>query len=373
MTKTGVRRLIGSALTVLVASATAAAVSAAPAAAAVTVAWQKIDYPPADEVWSFTPLADSTYTATTRSGGGPFCDPCNVTYQLWQKQSGQAWKDISPPGKEIVDSTTGTAADDVWAFKNDNGLMGYHWDGTAWTANSPDTARFSTKDSKALSRDDVWAAGTYKATTSQWVPAVAHFDGQGWNIAKLPDSMRTATLNTMSVNADDDIWVAGFKDKGTITGDAYQPFAAHWNGTQWTESALPSSSPDSTLLYAVAAKSPNDVWLGGNLYNLQGDIKGVKTGGYVLHWDGSTWKRIDVPGKDILWVSSFAYHDGRLWAGVVSNTSKGAARWTGTSWEFVNGPNGTLSKEGQLSASPDGSLYMNDYSTLARLAPQSLR
>ncbi|MFD7494546.1 hypothetical protein ACFV8T_19350 [Streptomyces sp. NPDC059832] len=367
MRNTGIRRLSGSALTLLVASATAVAVSTMPAQAAVTPAWQKIDLPAVDDVWSLGSLDDSTPTATTRTGGGPFCDNCVVTYQLWQKPEGQAWKDVSPPGAEGVDSTTGTAANDMWAFKYNNGNKAYHWDGTAWTEKTPDNY-FSTDASKALSRNDVWAAGSYRDSSAQWGPAVTHWDGQGWNITKLPSSGKSTTINAMDVKSDSDIWVAGFKGDGSVNGDQYQPYAAHWDGTKWSEVALPSSSPNSTLLYAVASNGPNDVWLGGNLYNTHGPVVGNKTGGYVLHWNGSTWKRTDVPGTDVHWVNSLAYHGGQIWAGMSSDSGKGLARWTGTSWEFVNGPNGAASTS-QLSSGSGGTLYMNGYTYLARLAP----
>ena len=65
------------------------------------------------------------------------------------------------------------------------------------------------------------------------------------------------------------------------------------NGTNWTVVPSPSPDPTQNLLTDVDGASANDVWAIGNRGN---DGYGGTTAGLVVHWNGSTWSQVNVPG-----------------------------------------------------------------------------
>ena len=61
----------------------------------------------------------------------------------------------------------------------------------------------------------------------------------------------------------------------------------HWNGTKWTRMPVPGNR----MLVGVWGSSPDDVWVIGS-----GDFhryEDVVYGSLMIHWDGQKWSNVD--------------------------------------------------------------------------------
>jgi hypothetical protein len=105
----------------------------------------------------------------------------------------------------------------------------------------------------------------------------------------------------------------------------------HWDGTSWSEVAVPSTS---TGLDAVVAPSATDVWAFGPFPPAE-------------HWDGTSWRRVTLPApkgfgfRQITGASALSPDD--IWAVGVVSRAHGADQaliehWNGSRWQFVPGP-----------------------------------
>ncbi len=114
----------------------------------------------------------------------------------------------------------------------------------------------------------------------------------------------------------------------------------HWNGTSWAPITIPGL-PVNAFLYAVDALSSSDVWAAG-----ESAAQGAPATTLIVHWDGIAWKRVPSPGPsgthllpELSYLSMDSATDG--WAaGNVRDLQHGtttnlAAHWNGTSWQQV--------------------------------------
>jgi hypothetical protein len=114
----------------------------------------------------------------------------------------------------------------------------------------------------------------------------------------------------------------------------------HWNGTSWVPVKIPGL-PAAVYLHAVDALSSSDVWAAG-----ESSAQGGPVTTLILHWDGAAWTRVPSPGPSgthllaqLNYLSMDSAADG--WAmGSVSNLQHGTstslvAHWNGTSWQQV--------------------------------------
>ncbi|MFE6758980.1 hypothetical protein ACFVDQ_36265 [Streptomyces sp. NPDC057684] len=123
---------------------------------------------------------------------------------------------------------------------------------------------------EASSPRDVWLfrggpnTGTY----------AAHFDGTKWQQTPAP-----AGVGDVAVLGPADVWAVG---EGTT--------ASHWNGSRWTSVPLPAR------VVQLAGVAEDDVWASGLT---TGEEDGLSYGApVVLHWDGNTWKREQLPAVE---------------------------------------------------------------------------
>jgi hypothetical protein len=246
-----------------------------------------------------------------------------------------AWTVFSPaPGiTNTLDTVVGFAANDVWV--GGVGPVAYHFDGTSWVASTGPV-----KDVYMLwgqSPTDVWEVGLLcdvnRWNGTAWMPSVptgcmnqayyavggvavtdlwlagvggglSHLVGTTWSSLPQGGNIDLWSVWVASVN---DIYFVG--TKGTIR---------HWTGTMADESIAPNQT-----LTSVWGSSSNDVWAVGAgalvyhkvnggawnqvtvptnqyLYAVWGtaanDIWAVGDNATVLHYDGSQWSSVTVPG-----------------------------------------------------------------------------
>ena len=142
----------------------------------------------------------------------------------------------------------------------------------------------------AVSRCNAWAVGEYlDKDTGKLNSLILHWNGTAWKRQRTPavgaESSLSAVAATSSVNA----WAVGdFKPHG---GSVYRSFVLHWNGTKWKRQSIPE--PGSGGLDEVAATSSSNAWAVGSYYS--DDVYSYRT--FLLHWNGTKWKRQKSPNQ----------------------------------------------------------------------------
>jgi hypothetical protein len=156
-----------------------------------------------------------------------------------------------------------------------------------------------------------------------------------------------ASLTGVGASSPSDALAVGFSTDSLGTRRAV---ALHWNGTQWTQVAVPKAT--GSELDGVTTPSANDAWAVG-----LGPGR-TAAGGLILHWDGSAWTPVPSPRPR-------PHHSGALkavsadsgsdaWAvgedlvGSPLQVTDLALHWDGTSWAKVPVP--SPSKNSELDA-----------------------
>jgi hypothetical protein len=151
-----------------------------------------------------------------------------------------------------------------------------HWDGAVWTKAPAPSGPASLAAVAAASPTDVWAGGG---------PSASHSDGTAWQTFTLPGQ---GVVNGIAVESAKDAWAVARSIR-------------HWNGTGWT--VMPKPPQRLSRLFGVSALSPRDAWAVGNYATWhqrkpQGEppcCAYFTSKTFVLHWNGSGWKRVPSP------------------------------------------------------------------------------
>jgi hypothetical protein len=186
----------------------------------------------------------------------------------------------------------------------------------------------------ALSTTNAWAVGSYLDQTNGVQPLLAHWNGSAWSKTAVP----TPDGNTGSlrwIGASGANVVFAFGSQGT-TGFYF----LHYDGTGWHEVNV-SGIPSTASIWGMTVQSAQNVWLVG--YDTADDKP------LVLHWAGPGWTTYHpalpsgatggqlsavagVPG------SSDAMAVGYSFVGNASTEISYAVRWDGTAWSQVTTP-----------------------------------
>jgi hypothetical protein len=262
--------------------------------------------------------------------------------------NGTKWsKAVLPPltGNSGLTWVSADSATDAWAlgFNNNSvsaGSMLLHWDGTTWSQVAIPSGVTLTQV-KALSPTDVWAGG---ATSSDAQAIMLHWDGTSWTQTTLPNPSNTMTSNVTAIGASSatNAWAVGTYantsfDDGTLSwhlqnsawsavtvpNDQGAPYTAlegvdsrsplstfavgwyqasnqsgaplvlSWSGGKWKQATTPTpAASDFSHLLAVNVLTASNAWAVGAYNNT---ATGGKAGPYILHWNGTSWKKVKSP------------------------------------------------------------------------------
>jgi len=281
-------------LTALLAAA-AVAVAAAPAGAASAGArapagssWQIAVKVAGPGFPSFTAVtaasATSAWTFETAGTAAP------RAYQL----SGSTWtaQPFPDPAGDSVSSASSSSSDNVWAFTFQGRVL--HYDGTSWTI----VKNFGKviESGLAISSSDVWVFG------QSFAPALGTWRYNGSTWTKVSSGAGLGHASALSANS---VWACGGTD------------VAHWNGSTWKKTSVAHLLPKNTELshsfvadvYAASSKSVYAVASGGRQ-----DEGGPLV---LLHYNGSTWRRLALNAKLGGPVAVVPDGSGGLWIPVV--------------------------------------------------------
>jgi len=265
---------------------------------------------------------------------------------------GHQWSQTAPPaipfGNCDLEAITALSATDIWAVGSHADCQGIcdtsekfqtlvlHWNGQQWSvvpAPNPGATRWLTQIT-ALSPTNLWAIGGLRQTVppggiiipqpGQPTPTppplvptytlIEHWDGQQWSVVPSPSpGTQDNTLSSVTALAPNDVWAVG-QDGSTDVAEPNgqrtvieQPLTMHWDGQQWSVVSSPTlpGSPQKSVLSAVAALGPDDIWAVGSITDRVvttfPDVATPVQASQMLleHWDGTQWSIVAVqaPGQ----------------------------------------------------------------------------
>ena len=303
------------------------------------------DYPPGSD----GDYADMLYGVSGTSSNDVWAvgDNCCVAYgskfldePLLEHWNGSGWTIMqsapdAPPGTEFR-AVAAVSTDDVWAVGYSAQAVFEHWNGKLWKiVPSPYVYNNGEMNSVvAISKNNVWAAGegNFAAILEQWngkvwsyIPGYTyggltiinsisasgpndiwavgeywnpnpvafseHWNGSTWTNEPPHADFAVSQLNGVADISSTDAWAVGY-ETATYQSKARQTLIEHWNGSQWSVVRSPNKDPKGSypltnLLYAVTARSANDVWAVGYWTWFTGD--GTPRS-LFLHWNGKNWR-----------------------------------------------------------------------------------
>lgn len=190
---------------------------------------------------------------------------------------GGGWEVVGQDQPAALLSVWGTAADDVWAVGgdtgDDQGPLVLHYDGAAWTR----------LDSGRREVDLWWVFG--------FEGGPVFMSGAGGTILRYQDgefdefeTPGASIVFGMWGSAPDDVWAVGGNNGGG------SGFVWRFDGTAWSEAALPEQVDGTDTVWKVAGIASDDVWMSA-------------TAAKTLHWNGSSLDFEAVPGTDASFTS----------------------------------------------------------------------
>jgi len=266
-----------------------------------------------------------------------------------ERWNGRNWSLITIPvpagGGELRDVDT-ISVSSAWTVGFANTDIGFdtliqQWNGSTWSiVPSPNrSAQNFLLAVKAFSAGEAWAVGSNNIPNSlNFETLVLRWDGASWGIVPSPNPNPIEShFLAMDGVASNDLWAVGYTQSGQDAVRA--PFAAHWNGTDWT--VTPIAPERDAGLEGIVALAPDDVWAVGWTFSIQlfWEVP------YALHWDGISWKKMSIPTGSPMGGRLFdvtALSPTQVY--VVGHTFESDAptlvmRWDGAQWTIEDSPN----------------------------------
>ena len=230
-----------------------------------------------------------------------------------------------------IQGTTALSGTNAWAVgtvSDGASVLLEHWNGASWArTSSPISGQLFAVG--ATSANNVWAVGGYDVPHAhQTQSLVLHWNGSTWSRQPSPSpSTLFNPLMDVSVLSASDAWAVGYYVNSTDTSK-HHSLALHWNGTKWVRVSVPG-----TELYTVDAVSHTSVWAAG--FHV------------LLHWNGVKWStQYSHAGARFFGLSHVSSKN--AWAvGDLAVLPAGAKHtyvlhWNGTKWSHVASPSPTF-------------------------------
>lgn len=240
--------------------------------------------PPAGSLGSVVAISASDAWAVG-AVNGPKAGEQSTLIMHW---NGSTWTQVPTPGlgraSWLLD-VAATSASDAWAVGADGPRTDLilHWNGTKWTL-IHERSYISIMGVAAVSPRSAWAVG------AGWDPRVGEgvgvrmiqWNGAAWQATPGLSLARGVTLTAVAAGSVTNVWAAG--TAGGIDGrKAHGVLVAHWNGSRWSQRAIPELPGYSSVL-GLSVISADDVWAVGYLSD------GAMTP-EIMHWNGTSWER----------------------------------------------------------------------------------
>ncbi|MFC9973817.1 hypothetical protein ACFVH6_23255 [Spirillospora sp. NPDC127200] len=241
--------------------------------------------------------------------------------------NGKAWVgQSSPVGFAPTDVAAGNAKRAWVVGFNLSGPVSIYWNGSKWAKAAYPKVGMPSQVSAALDGTAYSVAGL--DATAGGPSAVLRWTGSAWADAKVP-LPPSSSITAVDVRAKNNVWLAGT----TSNGRAVTGIVLHYNGSAWKRINVPGAmgAPAYQGVLSRIAVS------GNNVYVLRAAQYAQITNA-LLQWNGKTWRTLNNPGNAI---GTGLSADGRGGAVVLPVTNGDKARYlhfNGTSWASVHGP-----------------------------------
>ena len=195
--------------------------------------------------------------------------------------------------------------------------------------------------------------------TSVAAAKMYRYNGKKWNVVPLTvqegGPIQKLQLEDIHGSGPNNIWAVG-EESFLASSNPYtfldSSMVVHFDGVRWSEVKIPCRGP---ILYAVWVVSPNCVWASGD-------------NGYVVNYNGSTWKKFELPKKALCssitaLSASEVYVIGHVGDAVFPIDSSGSFlfKYDGTTWTCIDSimrtPNAPPSHLGSTVYSAYGRVY----------------
>jgi len=244
--------------------------------------WSTVKVPRVSPVENVFYAVSGTSSSDVWAAGIEYDTTVGTWKPLVEHWDGTSWSISTTPDLGLQTYIRGVAAispTDAWlvGFSGSFPTLTEHWDGTSWTVVPASGGALNAVT--ALSSDDVWAVGQSSGSFA------VHWDGVSWTSFPAPG---TGPLFGAAGLSSADVWAVGY------TGElSAQAIADHWDGSQWSES-FSNHYPSQSVLSAVAASSPTDVWAVGNRLNYRSTFRTL-----IEHFDGAGWSVVPSPNANV--------------------------------------------------------------------------
>lgn len=177
------------------------------------------------------------------------------------------------------------------------------------TLMSFDGSRWRTQDEFGYLFYGVWGHPSRAAWAVGRQGVIMRFDGASWQMHTLPTTDFNDNLYDVWGSSPGDVWAVGAGGR-----------ILHWDGASWTAVA----SPTTATLYALWALGPNQVYAGGD--------------NVVLRWDGAQWTATSLAQIGISIQAIFGHSASDIYVGGVSGRF---VHFDGTTWTRIDTPIGS--------------------------------
>ena len=194
------------------------------------------------------------------------------------------------PERTLLRGISGSSATDVWAVGDsrvtdvlDRHLI-LHWDGHSWSetaAPQVNDAEHMLFNVSVLTPDLAWAAGLYAEGAGLASGYILRWDGTRWALDFNHPGWAIFDIRAIGPN---DVWAVGINNDPL----ARPPLALHWDGSSWTRIDPPVVGNRNQELDAVHASATDNVWAVGSYRN----ITSLAYLAYVVRWNGSRWDHV---------------------------------------------------------------------------------
>ncbi len=163
----------------------------------------------------------------------------------------------------------------------------------------------------------------------------------GWAIVAAPPTGQNATLTSVATVSDSDAWAAGYHSGAAFTNVGAKALLDNWNGTAWSQVAVPATPGNTALLTGVSASGTTDAWAVGRTQVNKSSFEGL-----ALHWTGTAWSvspgfpaaLSPLGGASAAGVTDISPGDAYAIGNSATTASGSLVHWNGTAWSPVTLP-----------------------------------
>ncbi|MFB4308649.1 hypothetical protein [Actinomadura sp. GTD37] len=243
--------------------------------------------------------------------------------------TGSAWAaDKSPVGFTPTDVAVSSASK-AWVIGyNLGGTLGLYWNGTKWAQVAYPMVGFPTAVSAAPDGTAYSVAGVDAAAGGP--SAILRWTGTAWVDPKVP-LPASSSITAVDVRSKNDVWLAGTT---SATGTSVTGLVMHFNGTSWKKIDVPGSlgvPGYQGTLHRIVANSATNVYVLRVRQNAQ--ITNA-----IQRYDGTSWKTINTPLNAAGIGLSADGKGGVVMLPITTGTKSQYMHYNGSAWTTLNGP-----------------------------------